>query len=123
MSVSRPILITTAAVGSAGFLLTWLLGGTLSEPDPLDFCGLAVPEGASFRMEARWWPPGTGACVVEAPGGVREQLHVPWEEWLVIGLLAAAGGPAVAAITRRRRILAAFGSAALALLALAVVFL
>jgi hypothetical protein len=122
MSVYRPILIA-AAVAVTGFVLVWLLGGTPAEPDPLDFCGLVVPEGASFRMEARWWPPGTGTCIVETPGGVREQLYVPWEEWLAIALLAAACGAAVAALTRRRRILAAAGSAALALLALAVVFL
>jgi hypothetical protein len=120
--VRVPVLIA-GAVAVAGFLLTWLLGGTLNEPDPIDFCGLVVPEGAAFHMEARWWPPGTGTCVVETPGAVREQLHVPWVEWLMIALVAAACGFAAAALTGRHRILAAASSAVLLLLAFAVFFL
>jgi hypothetical protein len=82
--------LATIALGLIAlvFVGTWLYGDPYSD----DAClNARPPERSTFHAEAALWPPG-GRCVIELPNeGERvEAGPVPWTEWTVLALGAAA---------------------------------
>ena len=88
-----------AAVCVVGFTWVWLAGPFGADP----LCAERQPDGATYRLEAAAWPPGTTRCVSETPQAVtRSETLVPWSDWLALGLVAAAAGLIAAALQRGR---------------------
>jgi hypothetical protein len=79
-----------------GFALVWAGFSPLSE-DPFLFCPGAPPvEGTDLDAEPALWPPGTTQCEYTTASGRSDRIHTPWRDWVVLSLVAAAVGVAVA---------------------------
>jgi hypothetical protein len=121
---ARRAIAAALTVGALGLGLTWVGGPLFGEPSPLDECP-RLAERDSYEIDLVLLPPGARECVVTAPNGTRrEELYVPWLEWLTVALVAAGAGLGMAALTvGRRPALLAFGSLALTIAGLAAWFI
>jgi hypothetical protein len=93
-------LLVAAAVLFVGVAATWV------GPDSgwSDRCpAAAAQEGRSAEVNAALWPPGTKCVVTLAMGREISRSYVPWREWLLSLLAAAAAWGAAWVVVRRMR--------------------
>jgi len=88
------------AVLVVGFLVVWLVK-PIGNPCP-DLASL--PSGSSASSSPSFSPPGSRTCTYTVPGGTQATAkHVPWLDWIVLALLAAAVAAAVRAASPEGR--------------------
>ncbi len=88
------------AVFLLGFLAVWLIK-PIGEPCPdLE----RLPPGSTASSSPSFVPPGARTCTYTAAGGTEAtSKYVPWLDWIVLLLLAALAGGAVAIASPARR--------------------
>jgi hypothetical protein len=80
------------AVFVVGFLFVWLVK-PLGNPCP-DLASL--PQGSTASSSPSFSPPGSRTCTYAATAGIKATAkYVPWLDWIVLLLVAAAVGGAV----------------------------